>query len=61
MLYEVITEMGGKNAIIIDSDADLDEAITATVISAYGYQGQKCSAASRVIVVGDHYDSYNFV
>ncbi len=54
----VIAEMGGKNAIIIDSDADLDEAITATVISAYGYQGQKCSAASRVIVVGDHYDQF---
>ncbi|NIN35218.1 MAG: bifunctional proline dehydrogenase/L-glutamate gamma-semialdehyde dehydrogenase [Gammaproteobacteria bacterium] len=54
----VIAEMGGKNAIIIDSDADLDEAVTGTVTSAFGYQGQKCSAASRVIVVGEHYDLF---
>jgi RHH-type proline utilization regulon transcriptional repressor/proline dehydrogenase/delta 1-pyrroline-5-carboxylate dehydrogenase len=48
----VIAEMGGKNAIIIDADADLDAAIPGVLTSAFGYQGQKCSAASRVIVVG---------
>jgi RHH-type proline utilization regulon transcriptional repressor/proline dehydrogenase/delta 1-pyrroline-5-carboxylate dehydrogenase len=46
----VICEMGGKNAIIIDQDADLDEAVTHTIESAFGYQGQKCSAASRLIM-----------
>jgi RHH-type transcriptional regulator, proline utilization regulon repressor / proline dehydrogenase / delta 1-pyrroline-5-carboxylate dehydrogenase len=48
---KVIAEMGGKNAIIIDDDADLDEAVPAVMRSAFGYQGQKCSACSRVIVV----------
>jgi RHH-type proline utilization regulon transcriptional repressor/proline dehydrogenase/delta 1-pyrroline-5-carboxylate dehydrogenase len=46
-----VCEMGGKNAIVIDADADLDEAVAETLASAFGYQGQKCSAASRVIVV----------
>ncbi len=46
----VVTEMGGKNAIIIDEDADLDAAIKGVTASAFSYQGQKCSAASRVIV-----------
>ncbi|MDH3899957.1 MAG: aldehyde dehydrogenase family protein, partial [Gammaproteobacteria bacterium] len=46
----VIAEMGGKNAIIIDADADLDDAVPGVVQSAFGYQGQKCSAASRIIV-----------
>ena len=41
----VIAEMGGKNAIIVDSDADLDVAVLETVVSAFGYAGQKCSAA----------------
>ncbi len=54
----VIAEMGGKNAIIVDSDADMDEAILGTMQSAFGYQGQKCSACSRVIVVGKHYDRF---
>ncbi|NNG12994.1 MAG: L-glutamate gamma-semialdehyde dehydrogenase [Halobacteria archaeon] len=54
----VIAEMGGKNAIIIDQDADLDDAIPGVVHSAFGYQGQKCSAASRVIVVGDLYEVF---
>jgi RHH-type proline utilization regulon transcriptional repressor/proline dehydrogenase/delta 1-pyrroline-5-carboxylate dehydrogenase len=49
----VIAEMGGKNAIIVDETADLDEAVKGIVESAFGYQGQKCSACSRVIVVGD--------
>jgi RHH-type proline utilization regulon transcriptional repressor/proline dehydrogenase/delta 1-pyrroline-5-carboxylate dehydrogenase len=53
----VIAEMGGKNAIIVDADADLDDAVSGIVRSAFGYQGQKCSAASRVIVVGSLYDA----
>ncbi len=46
----VVAEMGGKNAILIDDDADLDAAVSGTLASAFGYGGQKCSAASRVIV-----------
>ncbi|MGQ0823718.1 MAG: proline dehydrogenase family protein [Actinomycetota bacterium] len=45
----VVAEMGGKNPIVVDDDADLDEAVPAIVQSAFGYAGQKCSAASRVI------------
>jgi RHH-type proline utilization regulon transcriptional repressor/proline dehydrogenase/delta 1-pyrroline-5-carboxylate dehydrogenase len=52
----VIAEMGGKNAIIIDDDADLDQAVWATVVSAFGYAGQKCSACSRLIIVGSAYE-----
>jgi RHH-type transcriptional regulator, proline utilization regulon repressor / proline dehydrogenase / delta 1-pyrroline-5-carboxylate dehydrogenase len=52
----VICEMGGKNAIIVDQDADLDEAVTHTIESAFGYQGQKCSAASRLIIGEAIYD-----
>lgn len=51
----VIAEMGGKNAIIIDETADLDEAVTGVLASATGYQGQKCSACSRVIVLNEVY------
>src|SRR5437660_4014104 len=54
-LKRVICEMGGKNAVIIDSDADLDEAIVDTIYSAFGYQGQKCSACSRLIILEDIY------
>jgi RHH-type proline utilization regulon transcriptional repressor/proline dehydrogenase/delta 1-pyrroline-5-carboxylate dehydrogenase len=54
----VIAEMGGKNAIIIDADADLDAAIPGVLASAFGYQGQKCSAASRVIAVGAVHDAF---
>jgi RHH-type proline utilization regulon transcriptional repressor/proline dehydrogenase/delta 1-pyrroline-5-carboxylate dehydrogenase len=43
--------MGGKNAIVVDADADLDQAVPAIVYSAFGYAGQKCSACSRLIVV----------
>jgi RHH-type proline utilization regulon transcriptional repressor/proline dehydrogenase/delta 1-pyrroline-5-carboxylate dehydrogenase len=57
-LKRVIAELGGKNAIIIDSDADLDDAVLGTVASAFGYQGQKCSAASRAIVVGGVHDDF---
>lgn len=53
MVKKVIAEMGGKNAIIVDSSADLDEAVAGVVDSAFGYSGQKCSACSRVIVVKD--------
>ena len=49
-LTRVVAEMGGKNCIIVDSDADLDEAIPGIVESAFGYAGQKCSAAARVLV-----------
>ncbi|HZZ30264.1 MAG TPA: L-glutamate gamma-semialdehyde dehydrogenase [Pirellulales bacterium] len=53
----VICEMGGKNAIIVDDDADLDEAVLGVVKSAFGYQGQKCSACSRCIVLASIYDA----
>jgi RHH-type transcriptional regulator, proline utilization regulon repressor / proline dehydrogenase / delta 1-pyrroline-5-carboxylate dehydrogenase len=49
-LKRVIAEMGGKNCVIVDSDADLDDAVPAIVASAFKYAGQKCSAASRVLV-----------
>jgi RHH-type proline utilization regulon transcriptional repressor/proline dehydrogenase/delta 1-pyrroline-5-carboxylate dehydrogenase len=48
---KVVCEMGGKNAVIIDTSADLDEAVLGVRQSAFGFQGQKCSAASRIIVV----------
>lgn len=54
----VIAEMGGKNAIIVDDDADLDEAVVAVMKSAFGYQGQKCSACSRVIVLNKVYETF---
>jgi RHH-type transcriptional regulator, proline utilization regulon repressor / proline dehydrogenase / delta 1-pyrroline-5-carboxylate dehydrogenase len=49
-IKRVIAEMGGKNAIIVDSDADLDDVVPALLTSAYGFAGQKCSAASRALV-----------
>jgi RHH-type transcriptional regulator, proline utilization regulon repressor / proline dehydrogenase / delta 1-pyrroline-5-carboxylate dehydrogenase len=52
-LKKVICEMGGKNAMIIDTDADLDEAVLGIIHSAFGFQGQKCSALSRLIPVRD--------
>ncbi|MEY2491323.1 MAG: RHH-type transcriptional regulator, proline utilization regulon repressor / proline dehydrogenase [Verrucomicrobiota bacterium] len=55
-LKRVVCEMGGKNAVIVDSDADLDETIVDTIYSAFGYQGQKCSACSRLIVLEENYD-----
>lgn len=57
-IKKVIAEMGGKNAIIIDQDADLDEAVKGVVESAFGYQGQKCSACSRVICVQGIHDLF---
>jgi RHH-type proline utilization regulon transcriptional repressor/proline dehydrogenase/delta 1-pyrroline-5-carboxylate dehydrogenase len=47
---QVVAELGGKNCVIVDADADLDEAVPAIVGSAFNYAGQKCSAASRVLV-----------
>jgi RHH-type proline utilization regulon transcriptional repressor/proline dehydrogenase/delta 1-pyrroline-5-carboxylate dehydrogenase len=55
-LKRVVCEMGGKNAVIIDADADLDEAIVDCAYSAFGYQGQKCSALSRLILLEENYD-----
>ena len=49
-LKRVIAEMGGKNCVIVDGDADLDEVVPALVKSAFDYAGQKCSAAARVLV-----------
>jgi RHH-type proline utilization regulon transcriptional repressor/proline dehydrogenase/delta 1-pyrroline-5-carboxylate dehydrogenase len=57
-LKKVICEMGGKNCIIVDSDADMDEAVVGCIASAFGYQGQKCSALSRLIVLEDNYDKF---
>jgi RHH-type proline utilization regulon transcriptional repressor/proline dehydrogenase/delta 1-pyrroline-5-carboxylate dehydrogenase len=54
----VVCEMGGKNAVIIDNDADLDDAINHVIDSAFGYQGQKCSAASRLILVREVHDRF---
>ena len=48
-LKRVVAEMGGKNCVIVDSDADLDDAVPAIIASAYRYAGQKCSAAARVL------------
>jgi RHH-type proline utilization regulon transcriptional repressor/proline dehydrogenase/delta 1-pyrroline-5-carboxylate dehydrogenase len=60
MMYvkSVVAEMGGKNAIILDADADLDEAVNHVLHSAFGYQGQKCSACSRVIVLDEIYNKF---
>lgn len=52
----VIAEMGGKNPMIVDTDADLDQAVPVVLGSAFGFSGQKCSALSRLIVVGDIHD-----
>jgi len=57
-IKRVIAELGGKNAIIIDDDADLDEAIREVLHSAFAFQGQKCSACSRVIVVEPIYQKF---
>ncbi len=57
-LKRVVAEMGGKDSIVIDEKTDLNAAATATVASAFGFQGQKCSAASRAIVVEKVYDKF---
>src|SRR5438093_913042 len=55
-LKRVICEMGGKNAMIVDSDADVGEAVGYSIYSAFGYQGQKCSALSQMILLEENYD-----
>jgi RHH-type transcriptional regulator, proline utilization regulon repressor / proline dehydrogenase / delta 1-pyrroline-5-carboxylate dehydrogenase len=55
-LKRVICEMGGKNAMIADTDADLDETIMYSIYAAFGFQGQKCSALSRLILLEENYD-----
>ncbi len=55
---KVVCEMGGKNAIIVDESADLDEAVLAVRQSAFGYSGQKCSACSRVIALAGVHDAF---
>ena len=54
----VIAEMGGKDSIVVDAETDLDAAVEGVAASAFGYQGQKCSACSRAIVVESVYDSF---
>jgi 1-pyrroline-5-carboxylate dehydrogenase len=56
-LKRVVAEMGGKNAIVVDETADLDAATAGIVTSAFGYQGQKCSACSRVVALDAVYDA----
>jgi 1-pyrroline-5-carboxylate dehydrogenase len=57
-LKRVVAEMGGKDAIIVDSEADVDAAADGVVASAFGFQGQKCSACSRAIVDAKVYDEF---
>ncbi|ERN52781.1 L-glutamate gamma-semialdehyde dehydrogenase [Alkalihalophilus marmarensis] len=55
-LKRVVAEMGGKDTIVVDKDADLDLAAKSIVASAFGFSGQKCSACSRAVIVEDVYD-----
>ncbi len=55
-LKRVIAEMGGKDTVLVDKDADLDLAASSIVYSAFGYSGQKCSAGSRAVIHQDVYD-----
>jgi 1-pyrroline-5-carboxylate dehydrogenase len=57
-IKRVVAEMGGKDSIIVDSETDLDVAVEGTTQAAFGYQGQKCSACSRVIVDEKVYDAF---
>jgi 1-pyrroline-5-carboxylate dehydrogenase len=57
-IKRVVAEMGGKDAIIVDGDCDLDAAVEGVAVSAFGYQGQKCSACSRAIVHEAVYDRF---
>jgi 1-pyrroline-5-carboxylate dehydrogenase len=56
-LKRAILEMGGKDAVVVDETADVQNAASGIVASAFGFQGQKCSAGSRAIIVGDIYDA----
>lgn len=57
-IKRVVVEMGGKDSIVVDSETDLDQAVEGVTISAFGFQGQKCSACSRAIVVESVYDTF---
>jgi 1-pyrroline-5-carboxylate dehydrogenase len=57
-IKRVVAEMGGKDAIIVDADCDLEKAVDGVLASAFGYQGQKCSACSRAIVADVVYDDF---
>jgi 1-pyrroline-5-carboxylate dehydrogenase len=57
-IKRIVAEMGGKDAIIVDGDCDLDAAVEGVAASAFGYQGQKCSACSRAIVHERVYDAF---
>jgi RHH-type transcriptional regulator, proline utilization regulon repressor / proline dehydrogenase / delta 1-pyrroline-5-carboxylate dehydrogenase len=57
-LKRVVAEMGGKNCIVVDADADLDEVVPAAIRSAFGFAGQKCSAASRLLVHEALYETF---
>jgi 1-pyrroline-5-carboxylate dehydrogenase len=57
-IKRVIAEMGGKDAIVVDAESDLESAATGVLYSAFGYQGQKCSACSRAIVDASIYDAF---
>jgi 1-pyrroline-5-carboxylate dehydrogenase len=57
-IRRVVAEMGGKDAIIVDGDSDVDAAVKAVLFSAFGFQGQKCSACSRAIVDDAVYDEF---
>lgn len=57
-IKKVVAELGGKNGLIVDEDADLDEAVVGALHSAFGFQGQKCSALSRIIIVESAYDKF---
>jgi RHH-type transcriptional regulator, proline utilization regulon repressor / proline dehydrogenase / delta 1-pyrroline-5-carboxylate dehydrogenase len=57
-IKRIIAELGGKNAIIVDDDADLDEAVGGVIMSAFSFAGQKCSACSRVIVLNTAYEEF---
>jgi 1-pyrroline-5-carboxylate dehydrogenase len=57
-IKRVIAEMGGKDAIVVDRETDLDRAAEGVKVAAFGFQGQKCSACSRAIVVEDVYDRF---
>jgi 1-pyrroline-5-carboxylate dehydrogenase len=57
-IKRVVAEMGGKDAIVVDSECDVDKAVEGVLFSAFGYQGQKCSACSRAIVHERIYDEF---
>ncbi len=57
-IKRVVAEMGGKDAIVVDAEANIDSAVTGALVSAFGYQGQKCSACSRLILDEKIYDKF---